>query len=346
MTGQVIDDATLNPIPNAFVKLKSNLYEYNTRADASGNFSLQIYPDFDYEIIAGQWGHRAQVFASTGLDSNVISGKTYAIEEGYKDEFVFDYGWMEFGDAVTGKWEFGIPNPVVSWQGNALPDEGDLEGDIGDGCLITGNNDNGQLGRDDVDSGFTTMSSPVMDLTSYGRPSLNFHYFLNASWPPDPSNRFIVYMTNGTDTAELFNTFIPNYDWSTQQRYDIKNYLSLTNNMRVYFQVNDSSGTALEMLVDGFEIADTSSINIQRLPDNFAAINAYPNPFGQSITIDYAFENTLTDQPVLLVCNALGQVVEQRSLEQQADQLSIGATWPSGIYFVRIGRQSVRVVKR
>jgi choice-of-anchor B domain-containing protein len=346
MTGQVVDDVTNAPIPNAFVKLKSDLYEYDTQADANGNFSLQIYPDRSYDIIAGQWGHRAQVFTSPGLDSAVITGQTYPIKAGYRDEFVFDYGWTEFGNATAGKWEVGVPNPIVSWRGDALPSEGDLSGDIGDGCLITGNNDAGQLGRDDVDDGFTTIVSPSMDLTTYFKATLNFHYFITKNTPLDPSDRFVVYMTNGTDTAEIVNTFLAQYSWSAKQSYDIVNYLPITRDMRVYFQINDSSGTIVESLVDAFEITDTTSINVSKLPDNTANIQAFPNPFAQTITIDYAFEKTFSKQPMLMVCNALGQIVEQRKLTQQSDQLYLGGDWPAGLYFVRIGQQSIQVIKQ
>lgn len=346
MTGQVVDSATLTPIPNAHVKLKSELYEYDTRADASGNFSLQIYPDRSYDIIAGQWGHRAKLFTVPGLDSIALSGQTYAIQEGYRDEFVFDYGWTEFGDATAGNWEFGIPNPINAWNGAALPEEGDLLGDIGSGCLITGNSDNGQLGRDDVDNGTTTIVSPMMDLTTYGRATLNFHYFLNLTWPVSELDSFVVYMTNGTDTAYFLTTTAPQYDWTPNNSFTISDYLPVTSTMRVYFQVNDSSATIVESLVDAFEISDTTSINIQKIPDNWAAIQAFPNPFEQSITIDYAFENRLEEKATLVVFNALGQVLEQRLLTQQTAQLSIGSNWPAGIYFVRIGRQSIRVVKQ
>lgn len=346
MTGQVIDSATLAPIPNAYVKLKSELYEYDTRADANGDFSLQIFPDRNYDIIAGQWGHKAKVYTIPGLDSVTMVGQTYAIAEGYRDEFVFDYGWTEFGDATAGNWEYGIPNPVVSWRGDALPSEGDLNGDIGDGCLITGNNDNGQLGRDDVDSGFTTIASPVMDLTGYQKATLNFHYFLNMSAPVSGQDRFVVYMTNGVDTAQILSSIFAQYSWSNKKSYEISNYLTVTNNMKVYFQVNDSSGTIVEGLIDAFEITEKSSININKLPDNWANIQAFPNPFGQTITVDYSFEKTFTQFPTLLVVNALGQVMEQRTLKQQSDQLYLGENWPAGIYFVRIGRQSIRVVKQ
>ncbi|MGH1337934.1 MAG: choice-of-anchor B family protein [Aureispira sp.] len=347
MTGQIVDSGTLNGIPNAYVKLKSELYEYDTRADANGNFSLQIFPDRNYDIIAGQWGHRAKVFSKPGLDSSTLTGQTYPIQEGYRDEFVFDYGWTEFGNASGGKWEYGIPSPVVSWRGDALPEEGDLAGDIGRGCLITGNNDGGQLGRDDVDDGFTTVVSPIMDLSTYSnRTALSFHYFINKSAPVDARDRFIVYMTNGTDTAEVFNTINAQYDWSLKQTFNITDYIALTSTVQVYFQVNDSSSTIVESLIDAFEVSDTTSINVSKIPDNWADIQAYPNPFKQSIIIDYAFENSLLEQPTLFVCNALGQVMEQRTLEQQAAQLSIGNNWPAGIYFVRIGRQSIRVVKQ
>ena len=185
-----------------------------------------------------------------------------------------------------------------------------------------------------------------MDLTTYFKATLNFHFFISKTTPLDPSDRFVVYMTNGTDTAEIVNTFLAQYSWSAKQSYDIVNYLPITRDMRVYFQINDSSGTIVESLVDAFEITDTSSINVIKIPDNWATIQAFPNPFTQSITVDYTFEKTLSKQPILIVCNALGQIMEQRKLTQQSDQLYLGSEWPAGLYFVRIGQQSIRVVKQ
>ncbi len=346
LTGQVVD--SINPttgISNAIVHLQSSLYEYTTTADANGNFSVVIYPDNNYEVIAGNWGHHAKLFNLVALDSTAIPAQVYPLRQGYKDEFVLDYAWSEFGDATTGNWVRGIPAPVSTWQGSVLPEEGDLIGDIGDYCLITGNNGNGTHGLDDVDNGATTIVSPVMDLTGITNPILNYHYFFNVNWPASDLDSFEVYMTNGTDTVTLASTTDPQYSWSAKQSISIANYISLTNNMRVYFQVNDASGTALESLVDLFEISDSNATSVHLISAEAIDVQYYPNPFVQNIRIDYTIDNNTLENIPLEVYNALGQSIEKRMVPATAGSLELGDRWEAGIYFIRIGSKTIKVIK-
>jgi choice-of-anchor B domain-containing protein len=346
-SGQVVD--SLSPttgIANAIVHLQSSLYEYTTTADATGNFSVNIFPDNDYEVIAGSWGHNAKLFDLVALDSTAIPTPIYPLRQGYKDEFVLDYGWTEFGDATTGNWERGIPSTISTWQGSVLPEEGDLIGDIGDYCLITGNNGNGTHGLDDVDNGSTTIVSPVMDLSSSINPILNYYYFFNVNWPISGSDSFEVYMTNGTDTITLSSTTAPQYSWSNKQSIRIADYISLSNNMRVYFKVNDASGTALEALVDLFEISDSTSTSVRIISTQDIAVQYYPNPFNQNIRIDYTIDNNNNAQNIPLeVYNALGQSIEKQVLSSTSGSLELGANWEAGIYFIRLGSKTIKVIK-
>lgn len=346
LTGQVVD--SINPttgISNALIHLQSSLYEYTTTADANGNFSLLIYPDNNYDVIAGSWGHKAKLFNLAALDSSTIPAQIYPLPQGYKDEFVLDYGWSEFGDATTGQWERGIPASITTWQGSVLPREGDLIGDLGDYCLITGNNGNGTHGLDDVDSGATTIVSPVMDLSGTTNPILNYHYFFNINWPATGIDSFEVYMTNGTDTVTLHSTTTPQYSWSRKQSIPILNYISLTNNMRVYFKVNDASGTALESLIDLFEISDSTTVAVNLIPAQDIKIQYYPNPFEQNIRIDYAVDHNGLQNLPLEVYNALGQSIEKRIIPSTSGTLELGDRWEAGIYFIRLGSKTIKVIK-
>lgn len=346
LTGQVIDSLSNNPIPNAKLKFQSSLYQYTATADASGNFSISIMPDNDYTAIAGQWGHNAKAFDFVALDAATTPAQVYDLIRGYKDEFVLDYGWTEFGSATTGRWERGIPDPIFTWQGSVLPPEGDLEGDIGDYCLITGNNGNGTHGADDVDNGFTTIVSPVMDLSTASNPKLRFNYFLAVNWPPNSANTFKAYVTNGTDTATLFSTATPNYEWSGVQEFRLLNYINLSSNMRVYFEGKDSSGTTFEALVDLFEIRDSLSTNITTIASTPAgSLAAMPNPFANSVQLDYTWPQQ-QDLPVLRVFNALGQAVEQRQLPAYEGSLQIGQNWDTGVYFIQLGERSLKIIKQ
>ncbi|BDS11030.1 choice-of-anchor B family protein [Aureispira anguillae] len=346
LSGQVVD--SINPswsIGNAVLHFQSSLYEYTTTADANGNFSLVIFPDNDYKIIAGHWGNHAKIFDLVALDSTVIPNQVYPLARGYKDEFALDYGWSEFGNATAGKWERGIPSPLYTWQGSVLPEDGDLTHDIGSYCLITGNNGNGIHGTDDVDSGATTIMSPPMNLSNAVDPILTYHYFFSANWPPSGLDSFEVYMTNGTDTVTVMSTQIPNYTWSGKEEVRILDHLALSNNMRVYFKVNDDSGTALEALIDLFEIVDSLSTAVTVIPDQTIDLHYFPNPFSHTINIDYEMQDHASEKLDLHVYNALGQLIEQKVVEQRTGTLELGHSWNAGVYFVNIGRQSIKIVK-
>jgi len=343
--GQVVD--SINPsqgIANATVELHSSLYDYNTTTDANGNFSIQILND-EFQILAGHWGHHTKEVMVNALDSNTLTPPTIALKRGYKDEFVLDLGWTEYGDAVTGNWERAIPEDVYSWQGSILPDNGDITTDIGDFCLVTGNNDNGQYGVDDIDSGATVMRSAVMDLSNYSDPQLTFYYYFNKPFPFNAEDSFEVFMTNGTDTATLFSTKNGVYDWSLQQQFRIKDFITLSNNMRVYFKANDSDpGTAIESAVDVFEIMDTTALSpVAAINKTNVDLQYFPNPFQQQITLVY--EGASNEDLQLEVYNTLGQMIENRKLYQASGTLSIGGQWAKGVYYVRLGNQSIKIIK-
>lgn len=345
--GKVVDSLTQSLGLEGIIEFKSSMYSYTTTSDVNGNFSLNILPDNDYEVIVGHWGHHTKLFNLVALDSTAIPTLIYPLKKGYKDEFALDLGWTEFGTAITGNWERGVPNSIYTWQGSVLPEEGDLAGDIGSACLITGNNDNGTFGQDDVDGGATTMVSPSMDLSTANNPILSFYYYFNKPWPANTEDSFVVYMTNGIDTVTLMNTDQPEYAWSAKQEIRILDYISLSNNMRVFFKVNDSNPpTAIEALVDLFEIVDSAATSIAVIDHQNMNIQYHPNPFEQTIHIRYNIDNP---QPInLQVFNVLGQIIEEGIIEtvQGANHLELGETWQNGVYFITLNKQVLKVVKQ
>lgn len=345
-SGRVIDSAQTNTgVANAIVKLKSSLYDYSTTADANGYFSIQVKND-EYELLAGKWGHNTKLVYVDLLDSATFTFPfTVFLKEGYKDEFVLDLGWSEYGDATSGKWERAIAEDVYSWQGSLLPNDADITTDIGSYALITGNNDNGQAGVDDVDNGSTIMVSPVTDLSNYTAPELSFHYYMNKPFPFNSEDSIEVLVSNGTDTVSVWSSLDGQYDWSPKQSLVISDYITLTNTMKIYFKINDSNpGNVLEAGVDVVEIRDTVSTNtaIHTLESPNTTLDYYPNPFHNQIQVD--FQSDLSS-PRLLVHNTLGQLIESRRLSQSEGTLQLGEKWSTGIYLISVGNQTVRVIK-
>ncbi len=346
-SGRVVDSSQTNiGVSNAIVKLKSTLYDYNTIADVNGYFSIQVKND-EFELLTGKWGYHTKLSTINLLDStNVPLPYNVLLQKGYKDEFALDLGWSEFGDASAGNWERAIAEDVYSWQGSQLPNDADLTNDIGDYALITGNNGNGQAGVDDVDNGFTTIQSPTADLSNYNTAELSFHYYFIKPFPFSLEDSLEVLVSNGVDTVTVWSTVGGEYDWSTKQTVIINNFITLTNNMKVYFKVNDSSpGNIIESAIDLVMIRDTASATtaIYNIELANTAINYYPNPFTNNIQMEYQSD---ISNPVLSVHNTLGQLIESRSLDQSEGTLQIGKNWSSGIYLVTIGNRTVRVIKR
>ena len=342
LTGQVVDQPSNTGIPNAPVYLKSHLYEYTTTADANGQFQLVVYPDDVYEVIAGQWGHREGVFALPGIDSTTAQGQIYPLERGYKDDFMFDYNWLETGTAQSGKWAFEQPDVGVV-QG-IFPRTGDLPQDIGTHCLLTGYGING---GNVSQGGYTQVWSPRMDLTTYQNPQLHFHYFFFAL-PPLGADSLALYLTNGIDTTCIWSTTssIRNRQWSSQQTLPLKDYLPLTNNMQVYFEANDGGRySAVEAMVDGFEITEDPRLNTALLETPETIFQVFPNPFTATVVLKH--QQTKRPDSILRVRvhNALGQLVETHRWPAPMEPLELGATWQSGLYFITVGNQTQTVIK-
>jgi choice-of-anchor B domain-containing protein len=64
-------------------------------------------------------------------------------------------------------------------------------------------------------------------------------------------------------------------------------------------------------------------------------INAYPNPFNQTINIDYQLENS-PDLKILTISNVVGQVLFSQKIENTEGVVSVNPNLVSGIYFVII----------
>lgn len=347
LRGRVVD--SLQPtqgIANALVSLQSSLYDYKTTADANGNFSIQIKNDA-FELLAGNWGHYTKL-TNLNLTDSTAAANPIVIElrQGYQDEFVLDLGWTIAGDATSGNWERAIAEDVFSWQGMILPADADITTDIGEYAFITGNNDFGQAGTDDLDNGTTILISPSTDLSNYSAPKLSFYYYINKPFPPNTEDSLTIEVTNGTDTVTVWSTLGAQYDWSPKQEVILTDYLTVSNNMHIFFKINDSSpANILEAGIDVVAITDTATmLPIQRLqPLAATQINYYPNPFGESLQIEYHSE--ATTPPTLQVHNTLGQLIEQRSLSTLSGNIQLGQSWSTGIYWVTIGNKTVKVLK-
>jgi choice-of-anchor B domain-containing protein len=337
---QVEDQKSGLPIANSIVELRGVSIDtiYTGITNTNGNIQLAVF-EADYELWTGHWGHQIEKKDIT-INAGIVT--TVRLDKGYKDEFALDLGWSVSGSVTQGAW---LRQELYNIPGFFFPFLGADANDLGDKCMTTGAYPIDSISSVVwIDSGVTTITSPLMDLSIATDPYLTFQFCLY-TLNPVPAN-LQIYVSNGTDTVHavsVSNSFGAPAWFSSTNLY-LKNYVSLTNTMQVWFRVDNSNNNFIRTWLDDFSVVDSAGnhIAIQQINTPKTIATASPNPFQESISVDYS---QALLPPKLEVVNALGQLIEQRTLEYAEGNLLLGQNWETGIYFIKIGNQTLKVIK-
>ena len=342
-TGMVVDAETGTPVVNAQVVLISNDITLNTATDAGGQFFVNNMFAADYNVMAGKWGYITQ---QTG--SQFVSPETgdlvIQLPQGYYDDFVFDFGWTVESDAAAGRWERGEPNGTTYDIGYMNPDF-DVEGDIGDQCFVTGNTPDAGVGADDVDDGYTRLTSPQFDLSGYTDPQVSYYrWFANAGGFSNPNDDFIISLSNGANTVVLEDLTAASFanNW-TQTLIRVSDYLTPTANMHLIAETADApgSGHLVEAAFDQFEVselADPIGISSPAAAAS-AQVIISPNPFkGQTtVTVSGLVNNAGTQNAVLRITNLQGKTLLTLPVPANTGTFTLQqGSLSAGLYFCQL----------
>ena len=349
-SGSVVASATGVGIGKAKILLKNNDGEYNIEAADNGLFYLYNVLPGTYTAAIGAWGflHKLQNITV----SSVATNHNFRLDKGYQDDFWADFAWEISGAAQNfrqGRWERGVPLQSNLDSATIVTPNADIPNDIGDKCYVTGIG-GGAAGNTDVDT-TTVLTSPLIRLTDYQNPVLTFSYwFVNTGGsgtpPPTPNDKLRVYLTNGIKDSLIFTISESLSTWRGAS-VALKGILPFTNNMRVYFSISDDSpGHITEALIDVFKIQEPTSV--QTIAENWQ-LKAFPNPFSSSLNIDFHLDKNIKTAE-LKITNLLGQVLERKKLTDTEGVVSVGASLPTGLYFIQIEAEgkvsrSVKVIK-
>ena len=325
-----VEDAFGNPIPNAKIKLEHPLITYEGESNGLGQeiFSL-FYEDF-HNLQVGKWGYITQC-SDLLLDSQtgVI---TVVLQDGYYDDFTFDFGWTVSGSAETGSWERGIPNPTDNTVMN-----GDVDGDCGNMAYVTGNAENLDPDFDDVDNGVTVLSSPVMDLSSYSNPVLTFYIDFYCNHGPgaiDDTLKIIV--SDGTiQNVDLIAPQSDEMQWIFSP--SIVSGLDISN-ITISFLVSDLPGNPniTEAALDVFRAEEFSNINEESSQESFSI---HPNPTAGEFVISGAQLGA-----VYKIRSLNGALLEAGIVKNAEHMLEIN-TFEAGIYLISVDGAQKKIIK-
>jgi choice-of-anchor B domain-containing protein len=321
----VLEYGTNIPIPDAQIRLSHPLIEHNGITNGLGVEDFTLYYQENYRMTVGKWGY--QTFCTDTMitaGSNVL---TVYLVPGYFDDFEFDFGWSVSGNATTGMWERGVPNPTL----NAVQAI-DADWDCGKMAFVTGNDVGLSPDHDDIDKGYTQLLSPQMDFSSYATPYINFaRSFFCFYGPGTVDDTMSVYLMNGTTSVLLQQEIGPQGNLMEFEYFSfpVSGLLPMTNTMQLKIVIADYDPNVniTEGALDHFSVTNQPTANVQNLAED--AWTIYPNP-----TSERLFLNGTKSIGEWNIFGMNGQVLQHGTTQDSNLEVSVESL-TSGMYFIR-----------
>ena len=267
-----VEDIFGNPIQNAKIKLEHPLITYEGESNGLGQEVFSLFYEDLHSLQVGKWGYITECYEDFSLLIDAGTAiLTFVLQDGFYDDFTFDFGWTVSGNAETGVWERGIPNPTDNTVMN-----GDLDTDCGSMAYITGNDLNVDPDFDDVDNGETLLSSPTMDLSDYLNPILTFYMdFYCYHGPGLIDDTLKVIVSDGN--SQFVELFPPQSDEMVWSYFPLSVSGLDVSNITISFLVSDlpENPNITEAALDLFRVEEFSAIYEEDAQDGFSI---QPNP--------------------------------------------------------------------
>lgn len=333
MVVNVVEQGTNNPIPNAgvvFQEITSGIPTSYT-ADANGQVVDPNFMSSNYHLIAGHWGYVTQ-----GSDTNITANTnvlTIALPHGYYDDFAFDFGWTVSGNATTGMWERGEPLGTPFYNIVCNPEE-DVTDDFSNACFVTGNQSIDPF-DDDVDGGYTELTSPVMDLSGYTNPWLIFDYWfitVSSSGQQGFKDSLLIEIDNGSIKQRVWYLKDEQFPLWQRDTVQIASYLPFTSTTTIKVRCHDHLlDQIVEGAIDKIRIEDQNFVGQEPGVQPAYVLRAYPNPSNGQVS--FAYDLVGMEGGRLRILDLDGREVASTPLASTKGVETLGLSLPSGMYF-------------
>lgn len=328
-----VEDIFGNPIQNAKIKLEHQLITYEGETNGLGQEVFSLFYEDLHSLQVGKWGYITECSEDFSLliDAGTAT-LTFVLQNGYYDDFTFDFGWTVSGSAETGSWERGIPNPTDNTVMN-----GDVDVDCGNMAYVTGNAENVDSDFDDVDNGVTVLSSPVMNLSGYSNPALTFYVDFYCNHGPndiDDTLKFIV----SDGTVQMVDFISPQSDEMAWGFFPILLSGLDVSNITISFLVSDLPGNPniTEAALDLFRAEEFSGLNDQSFVEGFSI---QPNPtIGEFIILGAEFGSEYQIQ-------SLNGIEVQKGFVKSTEQMVDINSFDAGLYIISIEGNQKKILK-
>jgi hypothetical protein len=266
-------------------------------------------------------------------------------------------------NATSGHWVRADPVGTTNAGGEPVQPEDDHTPAPGVMCFVTGNAAPGSsAGANDVDGGWTTLQSPIFDLSDATAATLTYwrYYTNDRGNNPGEDPWSVIVSDDGEDWSYLEYTHSSTNAW-VELSFDLSHHVAFTDFFQVRFIASDTgAGALVEAAVDDFtlDVTRRSPIGVEpgaveavRTASGFVAIR--PNPFNPTTTID--FRVGAATRVSLRLYDVGGRMV--RTLVDGMTTAgehtivfdgtsSAGASLASGIYFLRLETPEIMQVRQ
>ncbi len=287
----VQEEGTNLPISNAQIKLMHPQITHEGLTNGLGQEELTLFYQDTYEVVVGKWGYQTR--CSTPLIDASTQELVIYLKKGFYDDFTFDFGWSVIGNAETGSWERVNPNPTTQ---TVFDDDSQL--DCGLNAMVTGNGTIPNTDQNDVDNGFTTLISPIFDLTGLSTPHLNYaRSFYCYYGPGNFDDTLSIVISNGLDQVVLEEIIAPQGQAMTWEykSFALAGLLPFTNTMQLFIRTADYAPNVniTEAAFDHFSLSNEPVLNLNN-SESTPTFVLYPNPGQEKLF----FEGVTTETSV------------------------------------------------
>ncbi len=289
----------------------------------------------------------------------------FEVNDQFEDTMELATGWRAGGpddNAVTGAWERAIPTGT-SYNGNAVQLGSDHTPAPGVRCWVTGafHSSGSAAGENDVDSGRTTLYSPVFDLHGGQGVQIGYwRYYTNEHGASPSQDLWRVDISNdgGETWSEVISTNLSDVSWQPITIY-LDDHFPAPELVQLRFIAEDAGeGSLVEAMIDDFtlvgEFLDPTPVeDAPALDLAFDLQQNHPNPFNPSTEVAFSLDRG--GPATLRIFDARGRLVHtlvdgdlpagRHTVTWSGDD-SRGRPVASGVYFYRLEAGDQRAERR
>lgn len=332
----VIDEETNTTIPNALIRVENEFLAHEGITNGIGEEDMTLYYESIYTITVGKWGYISTCFDEE-LDQSTGTLTVY-LKKGYYDDFSFDYGWFATGSALSGLWTRAIP---FGTQETANPDR-DAPWDCGKYAYVTGNTHDFNFTVDEVAAGDVKLFSPVMDLTGYTDPHINYFKWFYTRYGDNPAiDSLSIFIMNGSQSKQVdvlkARTYMDNWEHASIRILD---FMPVTSSIQIRVETSDfdPDWNIVEAGFDHFYITNQSTVSVEK-NEQVKKLSVFPNPFSNKINVENAVAGSEYQ-----VTDINGRIIEHGVFNSSFTEID-GTRLTAGIYFLNCGETTFKIVK-